>query len=109
MERVYNRRPRSKISSLHLVSSDVLRMKNTRTAFVLFTIYLLLYGGFVAVAAFSPVTMEATPLAGVNAAIWYGFGLIVAAIALALVYGWLCRAETPTSTPDDNVREELNR
>ena len=42
-------------------------------------------------AAFSPDAMEMTPLAGVNLAIWYGFGLIVAAIVLALVYGWACR------------------
>lgn len=84
-------------------------MSNTRFAFALFAIYLLLYGGFVALAAFSPRTMEATPLAGVNVAIWYGFGLIASAIALALVYGWLCRSETPTSTPDNIVREELKR
>ncbi|MBW3596621.1 MAG: DUF485 domain-containing protein [Planctomycetes bacterium] len=56
--------------------------------FILFGIYLLLYGGFVLLNAFSPETMEQTPLAGVNLAIWYGFGLILAAIVLALIYGW---------------------
>ena len=40
--------------------------------------------------------MEATPLAGVNLAIWYGFGLIVAALVLALIYGWV-RALGPAS------------
>ena len=58
----------------------------------------MLYGGFVLLAAFSPQTMEATPLAGVNLAIWYGFGLIGAAILLALVYGWACRAISDRST-----------
>jgi uncharacterized membrane protein (DUF485 family) len=58
---------------------------------LLFDIYLVLYGGFVLLAAFSPQSMEVTPLAGVNLAIWYGFGLIVAAFALALVYGWASR------------------
>jgi uncharacterized membrane protein (DUF485 family) len=84
-------------------------MNNARIAFVFFAIYLLLYGGFVALAAFSPDTMEATPLAGVNVAIWYGFGLIAAAMVLALAYGWLCRAETPKSKLDRIVQEELKR
>jgi uncharacterized membrane protein (DUF485 family) len=54
----------------------------------LFGIYLLLYGGFVLLNAFAPEIMDATPLAGVNLAVWYGFGLIVAALVLALIYGW---------------------
>ena len=65
--------------------------RNTRIGLSLFAVYLLLYGTFVLLAAFSPDVMEATPLAGVNLAIWYGFGLIVAALVLALVYGWVCR------------------
>ena len=42
---------------------------------------------------FRPRRWNALPLAGVNLAIWYGFGLIVAALVLALIYGWLCRHE----------------
>ena len=64
---------------------------SARTGLILFFLYLVLYGGFVLLNAFSPSTMEATPFAGVNLAIWYGFGLIVAALVMALVYGWLCR------------------
>ncbi len=67
--------------------------RNSRIGLMLFAIYLVLYGGFVLLAAFSPQTMEVTPLAGVNLAIWYGFGLILAAILLALVYGWACRVQ----------------
>jgi uncharacterized membrane protein (DUF485 family) len=63
---------------------------NSRIGLVLFAVYLLLYGGFVYLAAFSPQTMEATPVAGVNLAVWYGFGLIGAAIVLALIYGCVC-------------------
>jgi uncharacterized membrane protein (DUF485 family) len=69
--------------------------RTSRIGLVLFGVYLVLYGGFVLLAAFSPETMETTPLAGVNLAIWYGFGLIVAAIVLALVYGWACRSDEP--------------
>jgi uncharacterized membrane protein (DUF485 family) len=65
-----------------------------RIGLLLFAMYLMLYGGFVLLAAFSPQSMEVTPLAGVNLAIWYGFGLIIAAFVLALVYGWANRSKT---------------
>jgi len=68
---------------------------NARSGLVLFTIYLVLYGGFVGLNAFSPETMERTPFAGVNVAILSGFGLIVAALVLALFYGWIARSDTP--------------
>jgi uncharacterized membrane protein (DUF485 family) len=61
---------------------------STRLGLFLFAVYLALYGGFVLLAAFAPQAMESTPLAGVNLAIWYGFGLIAAALVLALIYGW---------------------
>ena len=77
--------------------------RTTRIGLSLFAVYLLLYGGFVLLAAFSPETMEARPLAGVNLAIWYGFGLIVAAIVLALVYGWACRASARPSRDDTDA------
>ena len=69
-----------------------MQSRNSRIGLVLFGIYLLLYGGFVFLNAFSPESMEATPVAGVNLAIVFGFGLILAAFVLALVYGFLCRA-----------------
>ena len=78
--------------------------RNARIGLALFAVYLLLYGGFVGLAAFAPARMEATPLAGVNVAIWYGFGLIIAAMLLALVYGWVCRAGMP-SQRDSEERE----
>jgi uncharacterized membrane protein (DUF485 family) len=68
---------------------------NVRLGLVLFAIYLLLYGGFVLLAAFAPKFMEQTPFAGVNLAVWYGFGLIVAALVLALLYGCICRTNAP--------------
>lgn len=64
---------------------------NARVGLILFTVYLLLYGGFVLLNAFATETMEWTPVAGVNLAILYGFGLIVAALMLAVLYGLLCK------------------
>ena len=65
--------------------------RNARIGLVLFAVYVVLYGGFVLLNTFAAETMELLPIAGVNLAIWYGFGLIVAALVLALLYGWLCR------------------
>ena len=66
---------------------------NARLGMTLFFVYLLLYGGFVFLNAFAANVMEITPIAGVNLAILCGFGLIVVAIVLALIYGFLCRDE----------------
>lgn len=71
--------------------------RNTRPGLVLFAVYLVFYGGFVLLAAFSPDTLAMLPWAGVNLAIWYGFGLILAALLLALVYGWICRGDDESS------------
>jgi len=68
--------------------------RTTKIGLILFAVYLLLYGGFVFLNAFAPTTMEATPIADVNLAILYGFGLIIAAFVLAVLYGWLCRDVT---------------
>jgi uncharacterized membrane protein (DUF485 family) len=79
--------------------------RTTRIGLSLFAVYSLLYGGFVLLAAFSPQTMEAAPLAGVNLAIWYGFGLILAAIVMALLYGWACRSSAPPPRDAINANE----
>lgn len=64
--------------------------KNARRGLWLFSFYLLIYAVFVGLNAFSPQTMEQTPIPGVNLAILYGFGLIIAALLMALLYGVLC-------------------
>ncbi len=67
--------------------------QRSRLGFVLFTIYLLLYVGFVLINAFHPEWMQVQPLSGVNLAILYGFGLILAAFFLALLYGMFAKNE----------------
>ena len=66
--------------------------RNTRYGLVLFAIYSSLYGAFMVLNAFWPQVMETVVFAGINLAVIYGLGLIVAAFLLALVYAWLCRA-----------------
>ena len=65
--------------------------RNSRYGLILFSIYLALYGGFVLLNAFAPERMDRIIGGGINLAVAYGFGLIVAAFVLALGYGWLCR------------------
>lgn len=66
---------------------------NAKLGLRLFFVYLLLYLGFVLINAFSPDTMSNIVFAGLNLAVVYGFGLIVAAFVLALVYGVICKRE----------------
>lgn len=87
---------RSPLSCFGLIALEsgmecAVEARNARIGLVLFFVYLLLYGGFVFINAYSPTTMESTPFAGVNLAILYGFGLIIAAFLMALLYGFLCR------------------
>jgi hypothetical protein len=56
-----------------------------------FAAYLVLYGGFVALCAFAPSATSRTVLWGVNLAVLYGMGLIVAAVLLSLAYGQVRR------------------
>lgn len=64
---------------------------NARAGLGLFGVYLLIYGGFVGLSAFAPDLMAKPPFGGLNLAVIYGFALIVAALALALVYMAACR------------------
>jgi uncharacterized membrane protein (DUF485 family) len=71
--------------------ADADREHNAWYAMLLFAVYVILYGGFMGLAAFAPHVMAMSPLGGVNLAILYGLGLIIAAFVLALVYTVLCR------------------
>ena len=64
--------------------------RNARYGLILFALYVALYLGFVLLNAFAPERMQKPVMAGVNLAIVYGMGLIVAALFLALVYMVLC-------------------
>jgi len=66
---------------------------NARLGIGLFFIYLAIYAGFVLLSAFDPDVM-AKPMdlfGGLNVAIGYGMGLILAAFVLAAVYILMCK------------------
>lgn len=68
--------------------------RNARNGLWLFAIYVALYAGFMGLTAFEPSLMQKPALAGVSLAVIYGFALIIAALALALVYMILCRGQS---------------
>lgn len=65
---------------------------SARVGLALFWVYVALYAGFIGLVLFRPDLLKARPLAGVNLAIVYGFGLIAGALLLAVVYMVACRA-----------------
>ena len=75
--------------------------RNARNGLWLFAAYVLLYAGFVGLSALRPHVMATTPLGGVNLAILYGFGLIAAALLVALVYMTLSHGSGEESASGD--------
>jgi uncharacterized membrane protein (DUF485 family) len=74
--------------------------RHARYGLILFFLYVLLYAGFIAISVLSPDLMNHRPMGGVNLAILYGLGLILAAFILAMVYMALCRRKhTSASDP----------
>ncbi len=56
----------------------------------LFIFYSLVYAVFVAINVISPKSMGAIIFAGLNLASIYGFGLIILAIVMGLIYNYMC-------------------
>lgn len=76
--------------------------RNARVGLWLFAVYVVLYAGFMVLSAFYPERMRQSAVAGVNLAVAYGFGLIVGAFLLALVYMFLVRGR---AADDVSARE----
>ena len=66
--------------------------RNARRGLLLFLIYCLLYGGFVALTSLAPQLMQQPVawLGGVNLAVAYGMALILVAFLLAIIYMISC-------------------
>jgi uncharacterized membrane protein (DUF485 family) len=83
--------PPPKAASHHDDEHPELSALNARAGLWLFAVYFAAYAVFIRLAVASPEAMGwVTPL-GINLAILYGFGLIVGAVLLALVYMWVCK------------------
>ena len=64
-----------------------------RIGVYMFILYSLVYAGFVVVNLASPILMEKVIFLGLNVAVVYGFGLIIFALVLALIYNQMCAKE----------------
>ncbi|MHB0995095.1 MAG: DUF485 domain-containing protein [Elusimicrobiales bacterium] len=56
----------------------------------MFLLYAAVYAAFVAINLLKPLWMEKTVFLGLNLAVVFGFGLIVFALVLALIYNTMC-------------------
>jgi uncharacterized membrane protein (DUF485 family) len=59
----------------------------------MFVVYAIFYVGFVVINIAAPKLMEAKIIFGLNLAVTYGFGLIILALILAVIYNHFCTAK----------------
>ncbi|EKD83191.1 MAG: hypothetical protein ACD_39C00830G0004 [uncultured bacterium] len=52
--------------------------------------YAIFYAGFIGINLISPLSMEKEVFMGLNLAVTYGFGLIIIALILAVIYNQIC-------------------
>ena len=63
--------------------------KKNKLGLTLFFIYLAIYAGFVAIGTLEPQLMG-KKIMGQNLSVVYGFGLILLAVVMGLVYNYFC-------------------
>jgi uncharacterized membrane protein (DUF485 family) len=64
--------------------------RKTRLGIWMFVLYLIVYSIFVAIGVANYEAMSKIVFLGLNLAVTYGFGLIVLAIIMGLIYNWRC-------------------
>ena len=64
--------------------------RKTRLGIWMFILYTVVYGIFVAIGVANYEAMKIIVIADLNLAVTYGFGLIVLAIIMGLIYNWRC-------------------
>ncbi|OGK11348.1 MAG: hypothetical protein A2W80_05065 [Candidatus Riflebacteria bacterium GWC2_50_8] len=68
--------------------------------------YALFYAGFIGINLISPLMMEKEAFMGMNLAVTYGFGLIVFALILAVIYNQLCNNKEAELAGSDETKAE---
>jgi uncharacterized membrane protein (DUF485 family) len=62
----------------------------SRIGLILFGVYSLIYAGFITINTIAPKTMGLQVFLGLNLAVVYGFGLIILAIIMGVLYSRFC-------------------
>ena len=78
----------------------------TKLGLILFFIYAVVYAVFVLINTSKPVLMEKEIFGGLNLAVIYGFGLIIFAIILGLIYNRVCtKKEMEVNSDSEGMSE----
>ena len=72
----------------------------------MFWLYAIVYASFIAINVIKPVIMERIIVFGLNLAIVYGFGPILFALFLALIYDQMCSREEKARNHTDAEEEK---
>ena len=75
----------------------------------MFIIYAIVYAGFVVINVAFPLAMDTIVFWGLNLAVVYGFGLIVFAMILALIYNWMCTKKEQQLEAEQPQMEQSER
>jgi len=75
--------------AVKLDKDDAAAVKS-RIGLILFGIYSMIYAGFIVINTISPKTMGTRIILGLNLAVVYGFGLIILAIIMGILYNNYC-------------------
>jgi uncharacterized membrane protein (DUF485 family) len=78
-----------------------------KLGFVMIAIYTVVYFAFIIIAVTNPPLM-AKDIGSLNLAIVYGFGIIILAIILALIYNFACSRREKMHEEADNGKGEDN-
>ena len=95
--------------SLDVGAGGAARSENTRIGLVLFLVYLHEYVGFILLCAFAKETMAQPSLGGMNFAVVCGFGLIIEAFVLALIYMAFCKPDPTPEITEGELAEEAQK
>ena len=72
------------------LGTDHAEKYKSKVGLILFGVYSLIYAGFIFINTLSPKTMEVKVVLGLNLAVSYGFGLIILAIVMGILYNHYC-------------------
>lgn len=90
------------------IGDDAASEFKTRLGLILFVLYGLVYACFVAINTINPKAMGQLVFAGLNLAVVFGFGLIVLAIVMGLIYHVICtRAEDRMNQTEGDFGHDL--
>lgn len=87
---------------------DLASAKKQKLGVIFFFVYLICYSIFVAIGVFHYELMGVIVLGDLNLAIVYGFGLIVFAVILGIIYNAICTRYEDAMNKEDEINKENN-